>query len=97
MTSLHTTYSSTECPLLTSVFNTSFLDSYNKCVPGEVHLGYFLTSCVVPCTCILPVVIFGGHNMFLSLCRKVIRDADGHFLLHFLCPITLTCFLILNG
>ena len=30
--------------------------------------------------------------MFLSLCRMGIRDADGHFLLSLLFPITLTCF-----
>ena len=64
-----------------------FLTVIVKYVPGEVHLGYVMSSCVVFCTCILPVVISGGH-MFLPFCRTLIGDADGHFLQHLLCPIT---------
>ena len=30
--------------------------------------------------------------MFLPLCRTVIGDADGHFLLHLLCPYYLNLF-----
>ena len=58
-----------------------FLTVIVKCVPGEVHLGFVITSCVVLCTCILPVVISGGH-MFLPVCGKLRADTDGHFLLY---------------
>ena len=38
----------------------------------------------------LPVVISGGH-MFLLIHRTLHAHIDGHFLLHLLAPITLTC------
>ena len=68
-----------------------FLTVIVRFVPGEVHLGYVMTGCVVLCTCILPVVISGGHR-FLLICRIFRFDTDGHFLLRLLCPFTLTCF-----
>ena len=40
---------------------------------------------LVLCTCILPVVISGGH-MFLPVCRTLRADTDWHFLLHLLYP-----------
>ena len=33
-----------------------FLTVILKCVPGEVHFAYVMTSCRLHCTCILPVV-----------------------------------------
>ena len=72
-------------------FQRPFLDSYCQVVPGEVHLGYVMTGCVVLCTCFLPVVISGGH-MFLLICRIFRFYTDGLFLLCLLCPFTLTCF-----
>ena len=68
-----------------------FLTVVVKFVPGEVHLGYDMTGCVVLCTCILPVVISGGH-MFLLICRTICFDTDGHFLLHLLCPLYINLF-----
>ena len=62
-----------------------FLTVIVKRVPGEVHLGFVMTICVVLCTCILPVVISGGH-MFLSVCRTLHADTDGHFLLYLCFP-----------
>ena len=68
-----------------------FLTVVVKFVPGEVHLGYDMTGCVVLCTCILPVVVSGGH-MFLLICRTICFDTDGHFLLHLLCPLYINLF-----
>ena len=59
---------STICLSWTSAFNVHFLTVIVRFVPGEVHLGYVMTGCVVLCTCILPVVISGGH-IFLLVCR----------------------------
>ena len=44
-----------------------FLTVVVKFVPGEVHFGYDMTGSVVLCTCILPVVISGGHMFLLIL------------------------------
>ena len=37
-------------------FNLHFLTGTLKCVPGEFHLGYVMTSCLKNCTYILPTV-----------------------------------------
>ena len=73
----HTVQQSVCHGLVCSTLN--FLTVIVKCVLGEVHLGYVMTSCVLLCTCILLVITSGGL-MFLLFCRTVIGDADGHFL-----------------
>ena len=59
-----------------------FLTVIVKCVPGEVHLGYVMTSygtLYFHFAC----GISGGH-MFLQFCRTLIGDTIGHFLQHLL-------------
>ena len=82
---------STICLSWTSAFNVHFLTVIVRFVPGEVHLGYVMTGCVVLCTCILPVVISGGH-IFLLICRIFRFYTDGHFLLCLLCPLYINLF-----
>ena len=45
-------------------FNLQFLTGTLKCVPGEFHLGYVMTSCLVHCTYILPVVYQMARCLF---------------------------------
>ena len=45
-------------------FNLQFLTGTPKCVPGEFHLGYVMTSCLVHCTYILPVVYQMARCLF---------------------------------
>ena len=73
---------STKCPSWTCAFQRFifffFLTVIVKCVPGEVHLGYVMTSygtLYFHFAC----GISGGH-MFLPFCRTLIGDTIGHFL-----------------
>ena len=74
---------STKCPSWTCAFQRFiFLTVIVKCVPGEVHLGYVMTSygtLYFHFAC----GISGGH-MFLPFCRTLIGDTIGHFLQHLL-------------
>ena len=45
-------------------FNLQFLTGTLKCVPGEFHLGFGMTSCLVHRTYILPVVYQMARCLF---------------------------------
>ena len=62
-----------------------------KCFPGEIYLGCVMTSCVVLCTCILPVV-YQVVICFFHFVGQWVMIRMVYFLLHLLCPITLICF-----
>ena len=72
-------------------FNLQFLTGTLKGVPGEFHLGYVMTSCLIHCTYILPTLYQMARCLFhIYDCEW---RSDGHFLVHLLCPITLTYFI----
>ena len=45
-------------------FNLQFLTGTLKCVPGEFHLGYVMTSCLIHCTYILPTLYQMARCLF---------------------------------